>query len=296
MSEIRVNNITNREGSAGPSVAGIPVVDSNSHFVVPSGKTVGRYIEENTIVTDGLIFYVDAGRQESWDQGNQLGLTTSYWRDLSGNDYNVPVVDLPTYSADNGGSLLFDESAANVLRIPSDPGPLNPPTQVTVEVWAKYIGPQTSGSNSFICGRGDTGYNGYWIGRSGGSTTNPVINFHIGKSNPDRVSRAIWTSTGNVIRHWVGTFDGEDVKGYENGVLVDTTGSDYVPNQGSNKMQGGEIDYATSENFVIGNIGSSSDVNRYWDGNIYQIRIYNKALTAQEVLQNYNATKGRFGL
>lgn len=295
MSEIRVNNITNRDGSTGTTVAGIPVVDSTSHFVVPTGRTVGRYIEDNTIVTDGLIFYVDASRQESWDQGNQLGLTTSYWRDLSGNDYNVPVVNLPTYSADNGGSLLFDESTANVLRIPSDPGPLNPPTQVTVEVWAKYIGPQTSGSNSFICGRGDTGYNGYWIGRGGGSTSNPVINFHVGKSNPDRVSRAIWTSTGNVIRHWVGTFDGEDVKGYENGVLADSTGFDYAPEEGSNKMQGGEIDYAASENFVIGNIGSSSNVNRYWDGNIYQIRIYNKALTAAEVLQNYNATKSRYG-
>jgi hypothetical protein len=57
-----------------------------------------------------------------------------------------------------------------------------------------------------------------------------------------------------------------------------------------------QIDYAASENFVIGNIGSSSDANRYWDGNIYQIRIYDRPLTAAEVLQNYNATKGRFGL
>lgn len=45
MSEIRVNNITNRTGTAGPSIAGIPVVDSNSHFVVPTGRTGERYVD-----------------------------------------------------------------------------------------------------------------------------------------------------------------------------------------------------------------------------------------------------------
>ena len=55
MSEIRVNNITNREGSAGPSVAGIPVVDSNSHFVVPSGNTAERGSRGRGIIAEGRI-------------------------------------------------------------------------------------------------------------------------------------------------------------------------------------------------------------------------------------------------
>ena len=38
--------------------------------------------------------------------------------------------------------------------------------------------------------------------------------------------------------------------------------------------------------------GLASDTN----GNIYTTQIYNRALSAQEVLQNYNATKTRFGL
>ena len=42
MSVIKVNNITNRDGSTGTTVAGIPVVDSTSHFVVPSGDTAER--------------------------------------------------------------------------------------------------------------------------------------------------------------------------------------------------------------------------------------------------------------
>ena len=65
MSEIRVNNITNREGSAGPSVAGIPVVDSSSHFVVPVGNTFRRSVIEN-VVGEGLVLYLDAGNAISY--------------------------------------------------------------------------------------------------------------------------------------------------------------------------------------------------------------------------------------
>ena len=34
----------------------------------------------------------------------------------------------------------------------------------------------------------------------------------------------------------------------------------------------------------------------WFNGNVYSTKIYNRALTATEVLQNYNATKSRFGL
>jgi len=43
----------------------------------------------------------------------------------------------------------------------------------------------------------------------------------------------------------------------------------------------------------IENIGTSSTA---FDGKIPNVQMYNRALTASEVLQNYNATKGRFGL
>ena len=43
------------------------------------------------------------------------------------------------------------------------------------------------------------------------------------------------------------------------------------------------------------NIGRSFSTEEM-PGNIAQTQIYNRALTAQEVLQNYTATKSRFGL
>ena len=57
MSEIRVNNITNRDGSTGTTVAGIPVVDSTSHFVVPSGDTAERGSRGRGVIAGG---YSDA--------------------------------------------------------------------------------------------------------------------------------------------------------------------------------------------------------------------------------------------
>jgi hypothetical protein len=41
-------------------------------------------------------------------------------------------------------------------------------------------------------------------------------------------------------------------------------------------------------------IGGNVHNNEYFNGNISQVSIYNRALTAQEILQNYNATKGRY--
>lgn len=48
--------------------------------------------------------------------------------------------------------------------------------------------------------------------------------------------------------------------------------------------------------FRIRQVGQRGDSSRFYQGSIYTTQIYNRALSATEVLQNYNATKGRFGL
>ena len=42
MSELRINNITDRVGSSGPIIAGVSTVSSTSHMVMPSGPTAFR--------------------------------------------------------------------------------------------------------------------------------------------------------------------------------------------------------------------------------------------------------------
>ena len=53
-------------------------------------------------------------------------------------------------------------------------------------------------------------------------------------------------------------------------------------------------DIQPSSNILIGS--SQHAGNQYFNGNISQFLIYNRALSASEVLQNYNAIKGRYGL
>ena len=77
----------------------------------------------------------------------------------------------------------------------------------------------------------------------------------------------------------VGVYDGTNASMYINGVLVSGP-------------------TAKAWNTVANNaqVGRQTNGSEYWNGNIAQVSIYNKALTAAEVLQNYLALKGRFGL
>ena len=104
MSELRVNNITNRDGKTGTVVAGIPQVSSTSHFVPPSGRTGQRYADggEN-IVRDGLVLHLDA----KYSYPSKTGITATTdsldpdvytWYDLSGNGNDGELINGPTYS------------------------------------------------------------------------------------------------------------------------------------------------------------------------------------------------------
>lgn len=132
MSEIRVNNITNRDGTAGPSIAGIPVVDSNSHFVVPTGRTGQRYVDggEN-IVRDGLVLHLDAKYSYPGATGTNPDVYT--WYDMSGNENHGELKNGVSYSGTNGGSLVFD-GVNDTVVVGSKDSKLNP-SQVTISVW-----------------------------------------------------------------------------------------------------------------------------------------------------------------
>lgn len=72
------------------------------------------------------------------------------------------------------------------------------------------------------------------------------------------------------------TFDGTTVRGYKNGVFTNTAGS--------------MVSTDTSNSFMIGR------ADNYGNQDIYSFSKYNKALSASEVLQNFNAHRGRYGL
>ena len=271
MSEIRVNNITNRDGTAGPSIAGIPVVDSNSHFVVPTGRTGQRYVDggEN-IVRDGLVLYLDAKYSYPGATGTNPDVYT--WYDLSGNENHGELKNGVSYSGTNGGSLVFD-GVDNYATLPinSSLSPVN----VTVESWVSNN--NLSQYNSFIGGYGDTAYNGYWLGKGSIYWT-----FSIGVGGASFKQIQATAISPNTPTHLVGTFDGSVMNFYINGGA-----SLFTFNlTGNIAYSGGVVPY-------VGNI-TELDSNRFWTGNIFNYKVYNRALSASEVLQNYEATRSRF--
>ena len=151
----------------------------------------------------------------------------------------------------------------------------------TVEVFVQFTADYSSKIASIVTGQYDGGSN---------------VNFTIGTNNaPTNYNIAVgffdgaWHSTTgvqydlNTWFHIVGTYDGNTIKQFTNSTLVDSL--NYVGTPAS----GGEV-----------------YINRRWDSpvltgnlldtNIALIKIYNRALTNAEILQNYNAHKARFGL
>lgn len=235
------------------------------------------------VVTDGLVLFLDAANPRSYPGSGTL------WTDLSRSSLPAPLYNGTTFSSSNGGSIVFDgsddyaEAQRNIsIR----------PNYVTICAWVKYTGGQNL---SFIGGCGNTGTSGYslYINCAGGVPTN--FGFIAGNGNligGGTPSVNFGTPGVSTINYICGTFDGSVLRGYQNGVLSNSVtqpipGPLVYPTSGSSPILGG---------MFVGNIETSLSAARYWTGNIFQIKVYNRALTAAEVLQNYNTTKTRFGL
>jgi len=88
--------------------------------------------------------------------------------------------------------------------------------------------------------------------------------------------------------HWVGTYDGSNMKLYKNGVLLDTSAyTDAIVNSDKPLFIGGgeSTPYQSA---------AGGDYFWWWDGDIGDVRIYPRALTAAQAFQNYNATKSKY--
>jgi len=218
-----------------------------------------KFRPEKQIVTDNLVLHLDAGYPASYTGSGTL------WKDASRNGNNGTLLNGVGYDAANGGSLTFDgtDDRVAVSSIPLM-------SQVTVEWWGTSDYPDTTyrvpvistSGGSWTDGFGFYQYNGY------------VYWFVYTYTNYTRIAA---TSFG--FTHWVGTYDSNNLKLYQNGSLVDT------------KAWINGINHSTPA-LRIASQGSSYP----WDGKISNVKIYNKALTASEVTQNFDYYKSRFGL
>ena len=260
MSEYRVDKITNQSGTAGPQIAGITTFSSTSGMLMPSGNTARRLVSDfvpKNIIDDGLVLYLDAGNSASYS-----GSGTT-WTDLSGNDNTGTLTNGPTYSSANGGSIVFDGTNDYVSLTNNS----LPTGDYTINCWIKS--PSTIPVSDYDIIISTSQY--YWY-----------LAIFSDRFRIDNNSSGTFAFGPTVTAN---TFYNLTVSRTSN---IDTT---YV-----NSVNHGTVGNSVtlSGNWEIGRWANSP--SHYWNSNIYQVSIYNRALTATEVTQNFNALRSRYSI
>ena len=216
-----------------------------------------------SIVMDGLVFSVDAGNSRcySGNGSSAFGLVSGIGGTL---------INGVGFTSSNNGSFIFD-GANDYINVGNNSA-LGITNNITIITYFKYTSFDKQWQSIVV--KGD---NSYRLHRY--SVTNQIsfgINQAGGQDNP--------TTTNFISNRWyflAATFSLPDVKLYVNGVL-DATSTYSTP------IANSSYDLYIGEN--------AQQPIRFFNGNISQVLIYNRALTAQEIRQNFNATKKRYGL
>jgi hypothetical protein len=236
------------------------------------------------IITNGLVLALDAGNTKSYVSGS----TT--WFDKSGYANNGTLTNGPTFSSTNGGSIVFDgvDDYVDILNSTSSNS-----SNFTIET---YITLNSTGS-IFV--------------KPFDSTSSKTINFSFPWATvTNKFSLELFTtggypyfrsqqtiSTGSSyyvsITCTPGLYgDYRDVYYLVNGTYLVSSQSDFSANGYS---AGRDLRYSSFP-FNIGRNNAYSTPLLYVNMNMSFLRFYNRALTASEVQQNFNALRGRFGI
>lgn len=212
------------------------------------------------IITDGLVLALDAGSHKSYP-----GSGTT-WYDLSGNSNNGTLINGPTFS---NGSILFDGVNDYVTTLTNYAFGVNP---FTISGWARAYENQVSRFPTIIC-VGSTGTSANWqVDFSDG-----IFTFRAGTTS---------ISTTHILDgKWL-FFSIVRESTLTGGLKI------YVYNT-LNTSATATNNFSEVSNYKI---GTNRNENHPFQGDISNLLVYNQALTASEVLQNYNATKSRFNL
>jgi hypothetical protein len=227
------------------------------------------------VITDNLTFYVDAG-----DKNSYPGSGTA-WDDLTTNNFDLTLQNGPTFDSGNGGSIVFDGTNDNAYRAAS----LNPGNLFTVCAW---VYPDAIGttrravvqtSYPYSTGQG-------WLFAIGVGSASNAVWMSCGADNQYRISSAntMNTTSWQFICATRNGNTGGDIKLYRNGAEVT-----YSAAAGTL----GGITYTNLNTYVGYRQGATTDP---YDGKIAQVMVYNTNLTSDQILNNFNATRGRYGV
>ena len=244
------------------------------------------------IVMDGLVLYLDAGVSLSYS-----GSGTS-WYDINGlgPKNNGTLTNGPTYSSANGGSIVFDGVDDYVYL--GNPPSLQFGNSFSFGCWFYWANVNTLAVLMGKRNGGDSGYNQYGMNIAETVCCGPAgkklgvclisdktsgggnCSFNCG------ISATLPNSEGWV--YGICTVSQYEQKLYINGTLA-AESNDVLTNCTFN---------VPNRSFYVGCTGGETEgtIIIPFNNKIAVAQAYNKTLSASEVLQNYNAQKGRFGL
>jgi hypothetical protein len=206
------------------------------------------------IVTTGLLVNVQAGNTSSYP-----GSGTVWTNLIDGTTYTITG---GSYDSANNGSIVFN-GTSTVVPIGA---PLSSGTNYTMEAWV--FATSTSSSHNIISSS----------------------------------SNVFWVSAGTLYGGVGGSFQLVSSSGFPTGVwkhvaltFNDSTNTMTLYINGSQVSQNTNVTQSyIDQTLRIGSHISGSTLVSFWNGKISQARVYNTALTAANILNNFNATKGGY--
>lgn len=221
------------------------------------------------VIDNSLVLYLDAANPKSYVSGSTV------WTDVSRGG-NVGTINGPTYNSANGDSIVFDGTddyvVVNSFSFLSD---------YSISVW---VYPTNFDNNySTIISRGgifetNTNFSLSLRNRLG---SEPRICLYVNYDTGFEIN--LTSSPLNKWNNFLVTKNGTSYGIYQNSILINSGTNATLPTNGNQPLTIGKP-----------NIVQSTEIR--YTGRISNIQIYNRALTATEVLKNYNALNGRYGL
>jgi hypothetical protein len=232
------------------------------------------------IVSDGLVLYLDAANSKSYPGSGTTWIdligTNNGTFEGSGGDNNTP-----QFQNTNLGVLNFDGVDDMIIIAPSTFTTLD---EVSISMWVKVL------SN-------DGGYNAFFSARNAATAMDATTGINIDQGNSSSTSWSLLNVEGaGRIGYEVDQMTTSVDFGVwaHLGVTISTSNIEvYINGQSQNSRSRSNVAMGL-QYLTIGARYYNSAYRGYLNADISNIQLYNRVLTQKEILQNYNAIKGRF--
>jgi len=247
--------------------------EENGYYAIEYSSTLTgtNYFPQLTLNSAGFIYFGGIQIEQKSHATPFINGTRSATESLIDRTGNT-TIDLSDVSFDSNAQMTFDGTDDYVSTGSFDMGT---PTDITLDCWIKFNGSLDSNDRKVMHYDKTGTSNAVFQLRKGTSNGRLMYQAHNGSQwytmyDDDAIESDTWA-------HFTITHAGTSAIMYKNGIQTVTATM-------------GNLDWTNANNLLIGYRVNSE----YWKGDINIMRIYNRALTAKEVLQNYRATRSRF--